>query len=82
MAKRFVLRIILGMNAQCTLIYDLPAGHKWKTLRALCGYDSSCDTDNTSSSGTTMEFLFYVTKNSPYTFDLTKLTPVRDKNSS
>ena len=25
----------LGMNAQCTLIYDLPAGHKWKTLRAV-----------------------------------------------
>ena len=63
----------LGLNAQCTLIYDLPAGHSWKTFRALCGYDSSCDTDNTSSSGTTMEFLFYVLKNEPYTFDLTLL---------
>lgn len=72
----------LGMNAQCTLIYDLPAGHKWKTLRALCGYDSSCDTDNTSSSGTTMEFLFYVTKNSPYTFDLTKLGYQADEEVS
>ena len=63
----------LGMNAQCTLIYNLPEGHSWKTFRALCGYDSSCDTDNTSSSGTTMEFLFYVAKNEPYTFDLTQL---------
>jgi hypothetical protein len=63
----------LGMNAQCTLIYDLPAGHSWKTFRALCGYDSSCDIDNSSSSGTTMEFIFYVTKNESYTFDLTQL---------
>lgn len=60
----------LGLNAQCTLVYDLPAGHTWKTFRALCGYDTSCDTDNPSTSGTTMEFLFYVTKNEPYTFDL------------
>jgi len=63
----------LGMNAQCTLIYDLPEGHNYKTFRALCGYDSSCDTDNTSSTGTTMEFLFYVTTNDAYTFDLTQL---------
>ena len=63
----------LGMNAQCTLIYDLPAGHQWKTFRALCGYDSSCDTDNPSSTGTTMEFIFYVLKNEPFTFDLTQL---------
>ena len=61
------------MNAQCSLIYDLPAGHSWKTFRALCGYDSSCDTDNSSSSGTTMEFIFYVTKNEAYDFDLTQL---------
>jgi len=63
----------LGLNAQCTLVYDLPKGHSYKTFRALCGYDSSCDTDNTSSSGTTMEFLFYVAKGQPYTFDLTQL---------
>ncbi len=63
----------LGMNAQCTLVYDLPAGHQWTTFRALCGYDSSCDTDNTSTSGTTMEFLFYVTAPQPFTFDLTQL---------
>lgn len=63
----------LGMNAQCTLIYDLPAGHSWKTFRALCGYDSSCDTDNSSASGTTMEFIFYVTKKETYDFDLTQL---------
>lgn len=63
----------LGMNAQCTLIYDLPNGHTFTTFRALCGYDSSCDTDNTSTSGTTMEFLVYVTKNEPYCFDLTTL---------
>ena len=63
----------LGMNAQCTLIYDLPEGHSWKTFRVLCGYDSSCDTDNGSSSGTTMEFIFYVTKNETFHFDLTQL---------
>ena len=63
----------LGMNAQCTLVYDLPAGHQWTTFRALCGYDSSCDTDNTATSGTTMEFLFYVTAPQPFTFDLTQL---------
>ena len=63
----------LGMNAQCTLIYDLPSGHSWKTFRALCGYDSSCDTDNSSASGTTMEFIFYVTKKEAYDFDLTQL---------
>ena len=64
----------LGMNAQCTLVYDLPKGHKFKTFRALCGYDSSCDTDNTSASGTTMEFFFYVTvPEGDYEFDLTQL---------
>lgn len=63
----------LGMNAACTLIYDLPAGHNYKTFRALCGYDSSCDTDNTASSGTTMEFFFYVTKTESYDVDLTQL---------
>lgn len=63
----------LGLNAQCTLIYDLPSGHSWKTFRALCGYDSSCDTDNLSSSGTTMEFIFYVSKQEPFVFDLTQL---------
>lgn len=63
----------LGMNAQCTLIYDLPKDHRYKTFRALCGYDSSCDKDNTSASGTTMDFQFYVTENAEYTFDLTQL---------
>lgn len=63
----------LGMNAQCTLVYDLPAQHNYKTFRALCGYDSSCDTDTPSSTGTTMEFIFYVTKNQSYDFDLTQL---------
>ena len=62
----------LGMNAQCTLIYDLPAGHSWKTFRALCGYDSSCDTDNPNTTGTTMEFIFYVTKKEAFDFDLTQ----------
>lgn len=47
----------LGLNAECTLIYDLPKGHDYVRFSALCGYDSSCDRDNTSSSGTTMEFL-------------------------
>ena len=63
----------LGLNAQCTLVYNLPSGHKFKSFRALCGYDSSCDTDNTSSTGTTMEFFFYVTATDDYTFDLTQL---------
>ena len=63
----------LGLNAQCTLIYDLPEGHNYKTFRALCGYDSSCDTDNTSSTGTTMEFFFYVIASGSYEFDLTQL---------
>ena len=63
----------LGLNAQCTLIYNLPAGHKYKKFRALCGYDTSCDKDNTSSSGTTMDFQFFVAKNEGYTFDLTQL---------
>ena len=64
----------LGLNAQCTLIYSLPAGHHYKTFRALCGYDSSCDTDNHSTSGTTMEFLIYAVKtNNGFQFDLTSL---------
>lgn len=63
----------LGMNAQCTLVYDLPEGHHYKTFRALCGYDSSCDTDNTSSSGTTMDFQFYVVKSPEFAFDLTQI---------
>ena len=64
----------LGMNAQCTLIYNLPEGHNFTTLRGLVGYDSSCDTDNHSTSGTTMEFLVYAPKeNGPFVFDLTQL---------
>jgi hypothetical protein len=64
----------LGLNAQCTLIYQLPQGHNYKTFRALCGYDSSCDTDNTSTSGTTMEFLIYaVVENNKFNVDLTLL---------
>lgn len=63
----------LGMNAECTLVYNLPEGHKFVTFKGLCGYDSSCDKDNTSSTGTTMEFLFYVTKNEAFNFDLTQL---------
>ena len=62
----------LGMNAECTLIYDLPAGHNYKTFKALCGYDSSCDNDNMSTTGTTMEFLFYATQNPTFTVDLTQ----------
>ena len=63
----------LGLNAQCTLIYDLPTGHRFKTFKALCGYDSSCDTDNPSQTGTTMEFFVYTTKSDSYSFDLTQL---------
>jgi len=63
----------LGLNAECTLIYDLPEGHNYTTFRALCGYDSSCDTDNPNSTGTTMEFLFYVSYDEQNTVDLTQL---------
>ena len=63
----------LGMNAQCTLVYDLPEGHAYTGFKALCGYDSSCDQDNPSSSGTTMEFIVYVSKKEPFDFDLTLL---------
>jgi hypothetical protein len=63
----------LGLNAECTLVYTLPEGHNYTAFRALCGYDSSCDTDNTSSSGTTMEFIIYTEKQSGYSIDLTQL---------
>ena len=69
----------LGMNAQCTLVYDLPSDHSFKTFRALCGYDSSCDTDNRSASGTTMEFIISVVKEEPYVFDLTMLGYAADE---
>ena len=70
----------LGLNAQCTLTYELPEGHTWTTFRALCGYDSSCDTDNPSSGGTTMEFLFYTMSGQPeYDFDLTLLGYAEDE---
>ncbi len=69
----------LGLNAQCTLTYDLPDGHTYTTFRVLCGYDSSCDTDNTSSSGTTMEFFLYVTKKNSFDFDLTQLGYAADE---
>lgn len=62
----------LGLNAECTLIYDLPAGHNYTTFKALCGYDQSCDTDNKSSSGTTMEFIFYATTNTGIDVELTQ----------
>lgn len=64
----------LGANAQCTIIYDLPEGHNFVRFKALCGYDSSCDTDNSSSSGTTMEFIIYADRNNEdFTFNLTQL---------
>ena len=69
----------LGLNAECTLVYDLPEGHNYTTFRALCGYDSSCDTDNTSASGTTMEFIVYVTKAQAFHFDLTRLGYTADE---
>ncbi len=62
----------LGLNAECTLVYDLPQGHSYKTFRTLCGYDSSCDTDNTSTDGTTLEFYVYVSEQSGYSVDLTQ----------
>ena len=69
----------LGMNAKCTLVYNLPEGHHYTTFKALCGYDSSCDNDNHSATGTTMEFLFYAVKPQTYTFDLTTLGYGKDE---
>ena len=70
----------LGMNAECTLIYDLPEGHNFKTFRGLCGYDTSCDTDNNSSSGTTMEFFIYaVGQNQEHVVDLTQFGYAADQ---
>ena len=74
----------LGLNAECTLIYNLPAGHTYTTFRALCGYDSSCDTDNPSTSGTTMEFMFYLnnidTDTTPaFDIDLTQFGYAKDE---
>lgn len=63
----------LGMNASCTLVYDLPEGHNYVTFRSLCGYDSSCDTDNTGATGTTMEFIVKVDGDQGYDVDLTGL---------
>lgn len=64
----------LGMNAKCLLTYTLPAGHKYVKFRALCGYDSSCDTDNKDpNTGTTMEFAFDVDRPNSYDVDLTRL---------
>lgn len=65
----------LGLNAECTLIYDLPEGHDYVRFSALCGYDSSCDRDNPSVSGTTMEFFLSLTQSTSAVigFDLTQL---------
>lgn len=63
----------LGMNAECTLVYTLPEGHNFVKFSSLCGYDSSCDTDNKSATGTTMEFILSATESESYTFDLTTL---------
>ncbi len=69
----------LGLNAECTLVYNLPEGHTYKTFKALCGYDSSCDTDNKSTTGTTMEFLFYTTTNEGMSVDLTQFGYAADE---
>lgn len=69
----------LGLNAECTLVYNLPEGHAYKTFKALCGYDSSCDTDNKSTTGTTMEFLFYTTTNEGMSVDLTQFGYAADE---
>ena len=64
----------LGLNAECTLIYDLPKGHHYVRFSALCGYDSSCDRDNTSSSGTTMEFFLSLSQPTTTTINLNLTT--------
>lgn len=69
----------LGLNAACTLVYTLPEGHNYVTFKALCGYDSSCDTDNTSASGTTMEFLVYVGQKNEMRVDLSSIGLAADQ---
>lgn len=69
----------LGLNAECTLVYDLPADHSFVTFKALCGYDSSCDSDNKSTTGTTMEFLVYATQSQDFVLDLTQLGYASDE---
>ena len=63
------------MNAECTLVYDLPKGHSYVRFSALCGYDSSCERDNPSTSGTTMEFMLSLVQSTTTVidFDLTQL---------
>jgi hypothetical protein len=62
----------IGMNAACTLTYDLPDSHNFTRFKALCGYDSSCDNDNTSTTGTTMEFLIYADADETQNVSLTQ----------
>ena len=74
----------LGMNAACTLVYDLPAGHKYVRLKGLVGYDSSCDAD-APSGGTncTMKFLIYATSSKTVvSTDLTQLGYTADEEVS
>ncbi len=47
----------LGLNAACTLVYDLPAAKQFVKFRALCGLDDSVIADNSSDSGSTIQFL-------------------------
>lgn len=69
------------MNAECTLIYDLPKGHSYAKFKVLCGYDSSCERDNPNASGTTMEFLVSLSQPTSATisFDLTQLGYTADE---
>ena len=74
----------LGMNAACTLVYNLPAGHKYVRLKGLVGYDSSCDTDAPSGGNNcTMKFLIYATSSKTYvSADLTALGYTADEEVS
>ena len=65
----------LGMNAACTLVYNLPANKNYVRLKGLVGYDSSCDTDAPSGGNNcTMKFLIYATSSKTIvTADLTAL---------
>ena len=74
----------LGMNAACTLLYTLPAGHKYVRLKGLVGYDSSCDTDAPSGGNNcTMKFLIYATSTKTYvSADLTTLGYTADEEVS
>lgn len=64
----------LGINAACTLTYNLPADKGYVTFRALCGLDDSVLKDNPNATGSTIDFrVFADNVKNDFTVDLTSL---------